>query len=55
MIRKASKDNVRLRIANCGESNSGKTFLSFVLARQIATDMSKVVIVNTVNRDDVYE
>ncbi|MFN9972688.1 MAG: AAA family ATPase, partial [Phycisphaerae bacterium] len=55
MIRKASKENVRLRIANCGESNSGKTFSALILAQEIASSMSKVVIIDTENRADLYE
>lgn len=55
MIRKASKENVRLRIANCGESNSGKTFSALILAQEIASSMGKVVIIDTENRADLYE
>lgn len=53
-IRKASHDNVRLRIAMCGESNSGKTFSALLLAKAINGSLDKTIIIDTECRGDLY-
>lgn len=50
----ASKKNVLLRIANCGESNSGKTFSASIIASVINDGMKGVTIIDTENRADLY-
>lgn len=52
--RKASRSNVKLRIANCGESNSGKTFSASILAKTIIGSMKDVIIIDTEGRADLY-
>lgn len=53
--RKASRVNVKLRIANCGESNSGKTFSASLLAKTINNgSMNGVFIIDTEGRADLY-
>lgn len=52
--RKASRENVLLRIANCGESNSGKTFSASLMAKVINGSMQGVTIIDTENRADLY-
>lgn len=52
--RKASRSNVKLRIANCGESNSGKTFSASLIANVINGGMKGVTIIDTEGRADLY-
>ena len=53
-LRKAAHDNVKLRIALCGESNSGKTFSALILAQAISGNLKKTAIIDTECRGDLY-
>lgn len=52
---KASRDNTMLRIANCGESNSGKTWAALMAAQAIMGSMAGVTLIDTENRGHLYE
>lgn len=54
MITEASLKNVYLRLAMCGESNSGKTFSSLTLLSGLVKDPSKIVIIDTESRANLY-
>jgi hypothetical protein len=51
---KASTDNIKLRIANCGESNSGKSYSAMLMANIINGGMNGVTIIDTENRGELY-
>lgn len=54
-IRKAAKQKAKLRIGVSGPSGSGKTYSALLLAKGIASDMSKVLIIDTENGSaDLY-
>ena len=54
--RLASREHVKLRIANCGESNSGKTFSASIIAKIVnGGHMKGVTIIDTENRGDLYD
>jgi hypothetical protein len=53
---KASRNNTMLRIANCGESNSGKTWAALMAAQIInGGNMNGVTLIDTENRGHLYE
>lgn len=54
-LRKATRQKAKLRIGVSGPSGSGKTYSALILAKSIATDMSKVAIIDTENGSaDLY-
>lgn len=54
-LRKATRQKSKLRIGMSGPSGSGKTYSALLLAKGIATDMSKVAIIDTENGSaDLY-
>jgi hypothetical protein len=55
-IEKASSSNSKIRIANCGESNSGKTYTALLMAKYLnGGSMDGVVLIDTENRGELYE
>ena len=54
-IRKAERKKAKLRIGMSGPSGSGKTYSSLRLARELASDWPKIVIIDTENGSaDLY-
>jgi hypothetical protein len=53
-IKSADLKGVSLRLAMCGESSTGKTFSSLELLSGLVSDISKVVIIDTESRANLY-
>lgn len=55
-IEKASASNSKIRIANCGESNSGKTYSALLMAKVLnGGSLRGVALIDTENRGELYE
>jgi hypothetical protein len=54
-IKKASSNEAKSRIADIGESNSGKSWSAVLQAKALSNgDMSKVLVIDTENRGHLY-
>lgn len=54
-LRKATRQQAKLRVGVSGPAGSGKTYSAIVLAKSIASDISKVAIIDTENGSaDLY-
>lgn len=48
-LRKAARQKAKLRVGLSGAAGSGKTYSALILAKAIASDMSKVAVIDTEN------
>ena len=55
LLRKATRQKAKLRIGVSGPSGSGKTYSALLMAKGLASDMSKVAVIDTENGSaDLY-
>lgn len=53
-IKSATLKDAYLRAGLCGESNSGKTFSSLTVLKGLVGDLSRVVVIDTESRGNLY-
>lgn len=53
-LKKANKNNVKIKIALLGTSGTGKTMSSLLLAKGVTSDTSKIAIIDTEQSGDLY-